>query len=94
MTTVKFATKHYVINSTKNPNYFTVRAVDLCECRHYSAVVPQRVAAVLKTHKGEVICFTYSYVYVNGEFNTYLNRLDSESGVIYDSYAEYKNKTA
>lgn len=94
MTTVKFATKHFVVNPTKNPDYFTVRAVDLSECRHYSAVVPQRVAAVLKTHKGEAIGFTYSYGEVKGEFKTYLNRLDAESGVIYDSYAEYKNKTA
>lgn len=95
MTTVKFATKHFVIYPTKNPDFFTVRAVDLSECRHFAAVVPQRVSAVLATHKGETIGFTYSYGKDdNGEFKTYLNRLDCEGGVIYDSYAEYKNKTA
>lgn len=94
MTTVKFSTGHFVVVPTKNPDYFTVRAVDLSECRSYSAVVPQRIASALKTHKGEVVDFTYSYGNIDGKFKTYLNRLNGSSGVIYDSYAEYKNKTA
>ena len=93
MNTIKFATKHFVINPTKNPDYFTVRAVDLSECKHYSAVVKHSVASQLAIHKGEAVGFTYSVGKVNNEYKCYLNRIDVDGGVLYDSYAEHKARS-
>lgn len=89
MNTTKFATKHFKIVPTRNPEYFTIRAVDLSECNTYRACISQELASRLKVYSADELSFVFATgKNADGEYKCYLNRVDFSGGVIYDGYAE------
>lgn len=91
MNTIKFTTNLFKVSDTKNPDYKTIRAVDIAECRTYQACIGNDVAALCRVHKADSLAFTFAHGKIDDNYKCYLNRLESEGSVIYDGYAE-RNK--
>lgn len=91
MNTIRFITKYHKIVPTKNPDYFTIRGVDLSECRTYTACITADLASRLKVYSADELTFTFATGKADdGTYKCYLNRVDYEGGVIYDGYNERK----
>ena len=93
MNTVKFATKYFKIVPTRNPEYFTLRAVDLPECFCYRACISQELASRIKVYSADELSFTFATgKSSDGDYKTYLNKVEYQGGIIYDGYAERDKK--
>lgn len=93
MNTIRFITKYHKITPTINPAFFTIRSVDLPECRTYTACISADLASRLKVYSADELTFTFATGKADdGSYKCYLNRVDYEGGVIYDGYNE-RNKS-
>lgn len=92
MNTIKFTTNFFKVADTKNPDYKTIRAVDIAECRIYQACICNDVAALCRVHKADNLAFTFAYGKINDEYKCYLNRIELEGSTIYDGYLERSKK--